>query len=710
MKKFYSLFVAVLVAVTAFAQGGRMPKGQMLPVQLQTKTLLKSVAKQPKMAKRVFRTTEAAPENYVRVTTAPSDWEGQYLIVYEEGSLAFNGGLTDKLDVAAGGATIAVEISDQEIAATETTDAASFTIAKVDGGYTIQGQGGLYIGHTGTANGLASSATQAYVNAIDIDEDANADVMAETGFMLRFNASQGQERFRYFKPETYTKQQPIALYKKGGEKTEPYVPTLVELPEGLETEPYTVGGAWIYYGDDDWEIEELNYTVQVAFQGNDIYVQGLSLWSSFTESWVKGTIQGDKVVFENYQFMGEDEYGYDFLFAFELTDEGEILPTENMVFDYDAETRSLSLAEENLIGETSKYKGTSVFNYTYMMTLTPGEAVEPEVVVVPEGLEVAQYTFKASVYEEYEEDYDDEYYAAEEGGDEEEEEVAELITFVGFDGDDVYVRGLCEYLPNAWVKGTRQGNTIVLPSGQYFGTYDYLGFYEFDMYFVGLNEEFDLADVVLNISEDGNVLIAQNMIAVNSQANTLAPYEVYIDATFTKVIEKAGTPEAPYITDFEDYDEDNEYGYVEFAIPVVDTEGNPLVVSKLSYVIYTDIDGTVSPYTFTTDLYESLDEDATEMPFLFNSDDFDINPEASYVMFYAPTDNIDRIGIKSIYRGGGETHETEIDWYTIEHEYETGLISLAKQSDAKVIYNLAGQRVAKTTKGLYIVNGKKVVK
>ena len=33
-------------------------------------------------------------QSYVKVTTAPADWEGDYLIVYETNSVAFNGGLS----------------------------------------------------------------------------------------------------------------------------------------------------------------------------------------------------------------------------------------------------------------------------------------------------------------------------------------------------------------------------------------------------------------------------------------------------------------------------------------------------------------------------------------------------------------------------------------------------------------------------------------
>ena len=80
--------------------------------------------------------------SYVKVTEAPTDWSGEYLIVYEGGSKAFNGGLTT-LDATSN--TISVTINDNEIASTTTTNAAKFTIAKSGSDYTIKSASGLML-------------------------------------------------------------------------------------------------------------------------------------------------------------------------------------------------------------------------------------------------------------------------------------------------------------------------------------------------------------------------------------------------------------------------------------------------------------------------------------------------------------------------------------------------------------------------------------
>ena len=153
--------------------------------------------------------TTPAAGDYVKVTSAPDDWSGQYLIVYEEGSVAMNGGL-GTLDAISN--TINVTISDNTISSSDATDAASFTIEAVVGGYTIKSASGYYIGQTSDANGLKTSAETAFTNTLSMASDG-VDIVSDVTH-LRYNMTSGQTRFRYFKSATYTAQQPIALYRK----------------------------------------------------------------------------------------------------------------------------------------------------------------------------------------------------------------------------------------------------------------------------------------------------------------------------------------------------------------------------------------------------------------------------------------------------------------------------------------------------------------
>lgn len=169
---------------------------------------------------------------YEKVTSTDNVTDGTYLIVYEEGGLALNGGLTDKIDAV--GNSITVTISDATIESNETTDAASFTYDATN--KTLKGAGGLYMGQTSDANGLQSDAVTTYVNTISFNEDETVNIVSG-GAYLRYNAASDQKRFRYFKSKSYTSQKPIALYKRigGAAPVETRIATTITLGEYATT-------------------------------------------------------------------------------------------------------------------------------------------------------------------------------------------------------------------------------------------------------------------------------------------------------------------------------------------------------------------------------------------------------------------------------------------------------------------------------------------
>lgn len=154
--------------------------------------------------------------DYVKVTSTDDLVDGaEYLIVYEDGSVAFDGGL-ETLDAV--GNTIDVTISDNTIKGNATVDAATFTIDVTTG--TILSKSGKYIGQSSDANGLQAAA-DALTNTISIDEEGNAVILASGGAYLRFNSASNQDRFRYFKSASYTNQKAIQLYRKLAEVVAP---------------------------------------------------------------------------------------------------------------------------------------------------------------------------------------------------------------------------------------------------------------------------------------------------------------------------------------------------------------------------------------------------------------------------------------------------------------------------------------------------------
>lgn len=212
-------------------------------------------------------------DKYVKVTSDEDLTSGQYLIIYEEGSVAFNGGL-ETLDASCN--TIEVVLNNNEIAATSATTAAEFTIDVTAG--TIKSASGLYIGQTSDANGLASSTETAYTNTLSIVTDGNVNIVSSGGAYLRYNSTSDQSRFRYYKSSTYSSQKAIQLYKKvikgdvngDGSITIADVTALVNIILGKDdVEPYKYNHeAANVNGDDNITIADVTALVNIILGKN----------------------------------------------------------------------------------------------------------------------------------------------------------------------------------------------------------------------------------------------------------------------------------------------------------------------------------------------------------------------------------------------------------------------------------------------------------
>ena len=147
-------------------------------------------------------------KKFVKVTSAPTDWSGTYLIVYESGKVAFDGSRTT-MDAASN--TKAVTITNGEIEATDAMMSITFDIAKNGTSYTVKSKSGYYVGQSSNANGLKSSTSTKYNHTISLSgTDVN---LTSGGAYLRYNAASDQNRFRYYKSSSYTGQKSIQLYK-----------------------------------------------------------------------------------------------------------------------------------------------------------------------------------------------------------------------------------------------------------------------------------------------------------------------------------------------------------------------------------------------------------------------------------------------------------------------------------------------------------------
>ena len=147
---------------------------------------------------------------YVLVETAPADWSGEYLIVYNAGPYAMDGSLSS-LDATSNYKT--VTLSDKTITVAADENDFYFTVEPNGSGYAIKAASGKYIGWaSNSGNGLTSSDTALPITLSLNGTDAN--IVGSAGAYLRFNTQSGQTRFRFFKSATYSSQKAVSLYKR----------------------------------------------------------------------------------------------------------------------------------------------------------------------------------------------------------------------------------------------------------------------------------------------------------------------------------------------------------------------------------------------------------------------------------------------------------------------------------------------------------------
>lgn len=143
-----------------------------------------------------------AVPSYKKVTEAPADWSGTYVLVYENsGTEAYVWTGVDAVNCFTKATIENGKISGEFV---------TLTIAALENGYSILLNGGTnngkYVYRSSSSNGLNIDGTQG-LNTISINGNAVEIVSSET--TLKFNKSIDQLRFRYFAKG----QQPVQLYK-----------------------------------------------------------------------------------------------------------------------------------------------------------------------------------------------------------------------------------------------------------------------------------------------------------------------------------------------------------------------------------------------------------------------------------------------------------------------------------------------------------------
>lgn len=239
--------------------------------------------------------------------------------------------------------------------------------------------------------------------------------------------------------------------------------TPVTVPDGLETETYVFTG--ISYRD----YANVTFNVEVGFDGNDVYVQGIL--RSLPAGWIKGVKEGDKITFAKGQYLGDaeisDYYTGESLGFFPATlmyENGQDGSLTDFVLDVNEETGVLDdLAQGALYFDDGNDGTHDVLLNTRLTPLSMLGDISYDLVTPPAtaetfGVDISGHSFAMS-------------------------KQVSNTGMMAIDGNDIYVLGLCPDIAG-WVKGTVDANNVVtFAKGQYLGLYRDM----FDMWFMGID-------------------------------------------------------------------------------------------------------------------------------------------------------------------------------------------------------------------------------
>ena len=471
--------------------------------------------------------------------------------------------------------------------------------------------------------------------------------------------------------------QQLAAAEEGFLTANAFTPVIV--PEGLTTKNY------LYSCSEGAEMA-LKDSVAVGVADGSIFIQGL--YPDLPEAWVKGSFDGHTVVIPAAQFLGKEEGENRFAFGFD----GDLA---DMTFSYDVADDAFFSTQYLLVKKDTVAKLDSYVNYYSGLLLSTKDDVP---VVLPSGLTAEEYSYTATRV-----DY------SRNGN------VTSQINAavnIAFDGTDVYLQGLDNrYVPNGWVKGTLADGKITVKNRQLLGTVEeedanhVLTIYPFYLHGAqeaDADEDAETVDIVFNYDSATGTLTTNQVLYVSGEKYVNSWYHYFTGVQLKKVVEVAATPADPRVTNFTPFSQQNGYGYVMMNIPATGTNGEGLVKSKLFYQLYSDVEGTVAPIVFAPSLYMMLTEELSQVPYSF-TDGYDFSEYQGQKIIYLNDPAIDtynKIGVKSIYTGGGESHETQVQWYTIKNY--VGIDALNAEQVSESFIDLQGRKAGETTKGLLI--------
>ncbi|MDE6636939.1 MAG: hypothetical protein K2K32_01735 [Muribaculaceae bacterium] len=408
--------------------------------------------------------------------------------------------------------------------------------------------------------------------------------------------------------------------------------------------------------------------------GKHFYTKALTL-NFFQQGYSEGEIDGDRIVFKSGQYVyntENNEKAYMYGAVIEEEDGWPVI-TESFVLTKDEQGRYVSapdcymliLTEDQAAEEIDATTEFICFACNYVFTPIPAGTSENK---FPADAETFECQFVANSLIEY--------------GDMTMKDIT-----VGVKGDNIYIGGLTDYLPDAYLMGTKTGeNTYTFDTRQYLGYYDegdYPYVYEFatvnPIYFDGESVGFSPAEsLTMTFNEDRTMLTMEDyagiFVCAYGDFNTWD--EVYWDIKIGN-FDQPQTPSDPSGV--------NCYGaygttYMTFEWSNFSVEGLPMITDRLWCEII--ING--KPYEFTPELYEGLDKTTDRIYYSTSEIDGIYVGSFSTIYLYeydGRFDDIRTIGVRIGYENGGEVRYTDTVYATGFEPFEDNAFTPSTPSE-----------------------------